>query len=75
MGSDKFKEVMSATRRNNLLNMVKSQNMMQYVDGNQSNSQLGYGQNDNDYYIDTLQGMNGGEVRDDDSNMISINRV
>ena len=54
MGSDKFKEVMSATRRNNLLNMVKSQNMMQYVDGNQSNSQLGYGQNDNDYYIDTL---------------------
>ena len=26
MGSESFKEVMSATRRNNLLSMVKSQN-------------------------------------------------
>ena len=43
----------------------------------QSTSDLGYPKNVNDYYIDTLQGMHGvgGDVRDDDSNIISINKV
>jgi len=57
MHSDKFKEVMSATRRNNLLNAVKTQNstMLHNFGGDESISNLAGGyENANDYYIDTL---------------------
>jgi len=48
---------MSATRRNNLLNAVKTQNstMLHNFGGDESISNLAGGyENANDYYIDTL---------------------
>ena len=66
INTEAFKDALSPSKRNTLLKMVKSQNMSQM----HSNTMLN--QQDNTYYIDTLQGMHG---MDEEGQTISINRV
>ena len=72
MSSNKFKEAVSPTKRLNLLNMVKSQSNHMFGE-----STPWVQQQDDGYYIDTLQGMTGQGLNDYEpaDNTISINRV
>ncbi len=66
MQSPPFKSVLSPTKRNNLLKMVKSHQS--------SNENAFFPQGENSYYIDTLQNLDTNEI-DHSGNTISINRV
>ena len=65
MNSPKFKDVISPSKRNTLLKMVKSQNV------NQTFQNQSFMQGENSYYVDTLQGMSYQE----DDGPITINRA
>lgn len=60
MGSPKFKDAISPNKRSNLIKMVKTQGNGAFEDSMM--------QGENQYYIDTLQGI-------DDGNTISINKA
>ena len=60
MGSPKFKDAISPNKRSNLIKMVKTQGNGAFDDSMM--------QGENQYYIDTLQGI-------DDGNTISINKA